>query len=156
LQFAGEGITVYIRDRAKYIALPTNQTYSVKIVATDTGTMDYIVQEFDEELQLHRTVQEQNIALVDGRLFTGQIAPQLDIEETHYELTYVNNTVGDVDADGEISDWDAILLNRYLAGWGVEINLALADTDGDGEVSDWDAIVLERYLAGWDVEITAN
>ena len=61
--------------------------------------------------------------------------------------------VGDVDGDGEITDWDAIMLNRYLAGWEVEMNSAAADTDGDGELTDWDAIVLERYLAGWDIEL---
>ncbi len=61
--------------------------------------------------------------------------------------------VGDVDGDGELTDWDAIVLNRYLAGWEVEIDLAKSDTDGDGELTDWDAIVLERYLAGWDIEL---
>ncbi|MCL2672633.1 MAG: dockerin type I domain-containing protein [Clostridiales bacterium] len=59
--------------------------------------------------------------------------------------------IGDVDGDGKVSDWDAILLNRYLAGWGVAIDLVAADVDGDGKVTDWDAILLERYLAGWDV-----
>lgn len=62
-------------------------------------------------------------------------------------------SVGDVDGDGEISDWDAIMLNRYLAGWDVTTTQSAADVDGDGEVSDWDAIVLERYLAGWDVKL---
>ena len=60
---------------------------------------------------------------------------------------------GDVDADGEITDWDAIMLNRYLAGWDVTIDLTAADTDKDGEITDWDAILLNRYLAGWDVEL---
>ena len=69
-------------------------------------------------------------------------------------VTVVDYITGDGDGDGEISDWDAILLNRYLAGWeNVELNVFAADIDGDGEVSDWDAIILERYLAGWDVEI---
>lgn len=61
--------------------------------------------------------------------------------------------VGDVDGDGEVNDWDAILLNRYLAGWAGSVALTAADVDGDGEVSDWDAIVLERYLAGWNVSL---
>ena len=60
---------------------------------------------------------------------------------------------GDLDRDGEISDWDAILLNRYLAGWKVEIDLKAADIDGDGEVTDWDGILLDRYLAGWNISI---
>jgi hypothetical protein len=58
---------------------------------------------------------------------------------------------GDVDRDGEVSDWDAILLNRYLANWKVDIDLRAADIDHDGEVTDWDAITLERYLAGWPI-----
>ena len=68
------------------------------------------------------------------------------------ELT-ITAVFGDVDGDGEISDWDAIILNRYLAGWDVTITQSAADVDGDGEVSDWDAIVLERYLAGWNITI---
>ena len=68
-------------------------------------------------------------------------------------VNVIDCIVGDTDGDGEVSDWDAIVLNRYLAGWSVGIELAAADVDGDGEVSDWDAIVLERYLAGWNVEL---
>ena len=63
----------------------------------------------------------------------------------------IDCVIGDVDGDGEVSDWDAILLNRHLAGWNVTLELSAADVDGDGEVSDWDAITLDRYLAGWDV-----
>ena len=71
------------------------------------------------------------------------------------EITVVEQKlIGDVDGDGEVSDWDAILLNRYLAGWkNVTLDLSVADIDGDGEVNDWDAITLERYLAGWKIEI---
>jgi hypothetical protein len=58
---------------------------------------------------------------------------------------------GDTDGDGEVTDWDAILLCRYMAGWKVTIDLRAADIDHDGEVTDWDAILLERYLAGWPV-----
>lgn len=68
-------------------------------------------------------------------------------------VNVIDCIIGDTDGDGEVSDWDAIVLNRYLAGWSVGIELAAADVDGDGEVSDWDAIVLERYLAGWNVEL---
>ncbi len=56
---------------------------------------------------------------------------------------------GDTDGDGEITDWDGVILDRYLAGWDVEVVIEAADYDGDGEVTDWDAIELNRYLAGW-------
>ena len=31
----------------------------------------------------------------------------------------IDCVIGDVDGDGEVSDWDAITLDRYLAGWDV-------------------------------------
>ncbi len=68
-------------------------------------------------------------------------------------IAVIDCIIGDTDGDGEISDWDAIVLSRYLAGWSVEIGLASADIDSDGEVSDWDGVLFDRYLAGWDVTI---
>ena len=62
--------------------------------------------------------------------------------------------VGDADGDGEVTDWDGVLFERYLAGWPIEINTAVLDVDGDGDVNDWDAIILNRYLAGWPIELT--
>ena len=64
-------------------------------------------------------------------------------------------TRGDLDGDEEISDWDGVLLARYLAGWDVDISNADAlDIDGDGEITDWDGVLLDRYLAGWDIKIS--
>ncbi len=62
--------------------------------------------------------------------------------------------IGDLDGDSELSDWDGVLLARYLAGWNVEIpTLDALDIDGDGEITDWDGVVLDRYLAGWNISI---
>ncbi len=59
--------------------------------------------------------------------------------------------VGDADGDGEVSDWDGVLLARYLAGWNVSVDLNSMDIDGDGEITDWDGVILDRRLAGWNV-----
>ncbi|MCR5695022.1 MAG: phosphodiester glycosidase family protein [Clostridia bacterium] len=61
--------------------------------------------------------------------------------------------IGDADGDGEITDWDAMLFDRYLAAWKVDIDLSVLDIDGDGELSDWDAMLLARYLAGWKIQL---
>ena len=62
---------------------------------------------------------------------------------------------GDLDGDEEITDWDGVLLARYLAGWNVDIsNVDALDIDGDGEITDWDGVLLDRYLAGWDIKIS--
>ena len=64
-------------------------------------------------------------------------------------------TRGDLDGDEEISDWDGVLLARYLAGWDVNVsNADVLDIDGDGEITDWDGVLLDRYLAGWDIKIS--
>ncbi|MCR5693685.1 MAG: hypothetical protein K6G89_01790 [Clostridia bacterium] len=60
---------------------------------------------------------------------------------------------GDADGDGEITDWDCIVFERWLAGWKIDIVTEVLDVDGDCEVSDWDAIMLSRYLAGWKVDL---
>ena len=62
--------------------------------------------------------------------------------------------IGDVDGDGELDDWDGVVLARYLADWDVEISVLEAlDIDGNGEITDWDGVMLDRYLAGWDIQI---
>ena len=64
-------------------------------------------------------------------------------------------TRGDLDGDEEITDWDGVLLARYLAGWNVDIsNVDALDIDGDGEITDWDGVLLDRHLAGWDIKIS--
>ena len=67
------------------------------------------------------------------------------------DVGVAGSLTGDVDGDGDISDWDTILLERYLAGWNVTVDLDASDVDHDGEVSDWDTILLSRRLAGWDI-----
>ncbi len=73
-----------------------------------------------------------------------------------FAITTNNNNsikvVGDLDNDGEITDWDGVLLARYLAGWTVEApDLSILDIDGDGEITDWDSVIFDRMLAGWSV-----
>lgn len=59
-------------------------------------------------------------------------------------------TLGDINGDGTVDDWDSVLLDRYLAGWEAEINTSAADMDENGIVDDWDGILLARKLAGWN------
>lgn len=153
LESAADGITVYIRDRQKYIALPANQVYTVKIIATDDGMMEYMVCEYNEQMQLHRTVRKPDIPLVTGRIFAGEVVSQLDVDEARYKLTYDCEMVGDINGDGKVNNRDAARLMQHLAGWDVEYVEAALDVNGDGKVNNRDAARLLQYLAGWDVEI---
>ena len=61
--------------------------------------------------------------------------------------------VGDVNADGQVKNRDALILDRYIAGWKNyenEIkNRDAADLNRDGQIKNRDALLLDRYIAGW-------
>ena len=60
---------------------------------------------------------------------------------------------GDVDGSGVVDNRDALILDRYIAGWkGYDALIAspeAADLNLDGKISNRDAILLDRYIAGW-------
>ena len=66
-----------------------------------------------------------------------------------FEKLVPDTVLGDVNGDQTVNDQDSMLLSRYLAEWGNEIDTAAADINGDGRVNDQDGIVLARTLAGW-------
>ena len=83
---------------------------------------------------------------VEARNFNGS---KVTFEGASAAVTVVSKVIGDADGDGEVTDWDAIVTERYLAGWDVEVVEENLDLDFDGEFTDWDSIMLNRYLAGW-------
>lgn len=87
-ELVADGISVAVESNEKYIALPMNQEYSVKIVATDAGTMEYFVTEYDDGVQRVQTVKKDNIALSPTRTFTGQIPKENDAAPKDYALHY--------------------------------------------------------------------
>lgn len=62
-------------------------------------------------------------------------------------------TAGDLNSDGAVNLRDAVILDRYLAGWdGYRDRLVdrdAADIDRDGVIGHADALILDRYVAGW-------
>ena len=56
---------------------------------------------------------------------------------------------GDVNGDGSVNNRDLGMVQRYLNGWAVEIDLTAADMNGDGTVNNRDLGLLQRYLNGW-------
>ena len=61
--------------------------------------------------------------------------------------------VGDVNNDGEITNRDAMILDRYVADWaGYDQYIKImdaADMNRDGEVTNRDAMILDRVVAEW-------
>ena len=60
---------------------------------------------------------------------------------------------GDVNGDGDVNNKDLGLLQRYINGWSVEIDVIAADISGDGEINNKDLGLLQRYINGWDVQL---
>ena len=60
---------------------------------------------------------------------------------------------GDVDGNGEVTNKDLGLLQRYVNGWKVTIDLEAADVNADGVVTNKDLGLLQRYVNGWDVTL---
>ncbi|MCR5693870.1 MAG: hypothetical protein K6G89_02725 [Clostridia bacterium] len=90
-------------------------------------------------------------------LFSTGVVYSKNNESSVVNLSDADSLLGDVDEDGELTDWDEILFQRHLAGWkNISVNEAVLDIDGDGEASDWDAILLGRFLAGWEVNELNN
>ncbi len=90
-----------------------------------------------------------------------------DIDENQKENDLNNNSgtsgsdqnihFGDVDLDGEVTDWDEIYLTRYLNNWdGYDLNQSAklnADVNNDGIITQEDVEILKKYLAGWNIEL---
>ncbi len=72
----------------------------------------------------------------------------------YYGLTFVPldpaYTVGDVNADGEITIADAVALSRCVNKWdGISIDLRAADLNQDQAINVLDAMILARAVSNW-------
>ena len=68
-------------------------------------------------------------------------------------IDITDSVAGDINSDGKLSRADLTRLNKYFAGWDVDINESAADVTGDGKVSRADLTRLNKYFAGWDVNL---
>ena len=60
---------------------------------------------------------------------------------------------GDANGDGQVTGVDAALLQQFVAGWEVTMDLVAADANGDGQVTGVDAALLQQFVAGWEVNL---
>ena len=65
-------------------------------------------------------------------------------------VSVVNFLYGDVNGDGAVTIYDAILIMQYVNGWSTgPFDMLAADVDGDGEITLFDAILIMQYINGW-------
>ena len=76
--------------------------------------------------------------------FTGEA-----IDSLAYDAGTVQNSVpgsGDANGDGQVNAGDVVLVQRYLVGDDVSIDLQAADVDGDGDVDAGDALAIKQQI----------
>ena len=64
--------------------------------------------------------------------------------------------IGDVNHDGEITTYDALLIMRYALGLETEGNELIMDFNGDGCVDSLDALLVLRRSIGAGITVSAS
>lgn len=99
------GSYVSVEGDIKTVYLPDN-TYSIKLIGNDTGTMDYIIYEYIDTLEPSRTVYFDNLPLEKDKVYTGNLNEGENIAVSTYALT----TDGEViEADYDTARGDMII-----------------------------------------------
>lgn len=78
-------ITAFVDADDKIFVLPTDQEYSIRIVATDDSTMDYAVKSFDD-VALLRTITYDDIEITNDSNYTAVVLPELYIPKEEYNV----------------------------------------------------------------------
>ena len=69
------------------------------------------------------------------------------------EIIVSNSIPGDVNGDRKVNMKDIVLLQQYLNGWSVNIDMIAANVNGDTKVNMKDIVLLQQYLNGWEVAL---
>lgn len=104
------------------------------------GTTELTLQ-FGRDQTMYRNVEANNSKMNAGSLISP-ITTTLQIRVGEGTVTW-----GDVNGDGKINSTDAVLILRYAAQLGVDIDTAAADVNGDGKINSTDAVLVLRYAA---------
>lgn len=60
---------------------------------------------------------------------------------------------GDANGDGAVNNMDVAVLQKYVSGWEVTLDMVSADVNADGAINNSDVALLQRYTSGWDVTL---
>lgn len=87
------------------------------------------------------SIDDSETALFD---FAGETIDTLAYDAGTVESSVPGN--GDVNGDGTVNAGDVVLLQRYIVGHDVTIDLEAADVDGDGDIDPADVIAIKKKL----------
>lgn len=154
----------YVEGDEKTIYLPIYDTYTLNLLGTDIGTMNYTVETIDVASG-DTTEQKEfiNVVLYDGKEMISKITDTPDIEllisdkeniigeilEDGQEIIYSYGLKGDVNQDKTIDISDALLLQKHIAKLitFTEEIYTLADVNSDTQVDISDALLVQKHIA---------
>ena len=121
----------------------SDETYSIKLVGNDTGTMDYSVEEHDSDGRMTRRVSYYDLPLENGKTYIGTVNDIHDTPASDYNLTSDDETATpDFDSNTVTTEAYTIsvtggLASKAFAYPGEQVTVtALAPAD-DSEFSHW-------------------
>ncbi len=83
--FNAIGAVATVFDDAKYIIVPADREFKVKLTANDSGTMTYSVSEFDQG-EMVRKINFNDISLYEGQVFDAYVESGYEVSENSYAL----------------------------------------------------------------------
>jgi len=165
-------VIITTEDDHKMFAVPSDKNYTLRMVGSDSGTLDYYVAEtniISEETEVLKVYE--GVALETGKEMVGKAVNVIDSddqmihedklitvgdepmeiltdgEEVPYTFSYI---LGDVNGNGEVEILDATWLQRHIAEFETPYDLETlmhGDVDYDGEADITDVTMIRRYLA---------
>jgi len=97
-----DGIMLFVNDDEKLVYLSKNSGYTIRLVATDDGTMNYTVYETDGLTgAISKTKAYNNVALQNGKKFTSKVGGS--VTTPNVQLLVTNNAgtpIANVNTDG--------------------------------------------------------
>lgn len=141
-----------LSDGVKTIDLPGDQTYSIKIVAYDSGTVDYTIEELSATAtgtDVLRTVEFYKIPIETSDELTGMIDEAHSIESSQYALT--KN-----DQDRIYVDYDSAQQESSSSGGSSSNTTKYTIKQTEGIAGGSIHISKTKGAKGEDIEITAH
>ena len=101
-------IAAYVEDSNKTLIIPHDSDYRINITATNSGTMNYVVQDLD--ITSNSSAAFVDIALETDKTFLCELTPDTNIDEVDLFVTDKDgNIIATVTGDGQEVDPNAVI-----------------------------------------------
>ncbi|MBQ6018142.1 MAG: VWA domain-containing protein [Clostridiales bacterium] len=100
-------ITAYVEDSSKTLIIPHDSDYQIYITATNSGTMNYVIQDLD--ITSNSSASFVDIALETDKTFLCELTPDTNIDKVDLFVTDKDgNIIAKITGDGQEVDPNAV------------------------------------------------